>query len=92
MPSVSMIMAVLMRLVVMRVTMIMFVTVLVVVLMFHRVQIPLVLECPHAPRTRAHKTVTMIVATPPTTMAGTNPNQAAVVPDSNSLPAHSMHQ
>jgi hypothetical protein len=87
---VSMIMAVfmalLMRPVVMRVT------VLVVVLMFHRVQIPSMLECLHAPRTRAHKTVTMIVATPPITMAGTNPNQAAVVPDSNSLPAHSMHQ
>ena len=45
-------MAVLMRLVVMRVTMIMFVTVLVVVLMFHRVQIPLMLECLHAPQPR----------------------------------------
>lgn len=60
----------------------------VIVLMFHRVRIPLMLECLHAPqprkKTRAHKTVTTIVATPPITMAGTNPNQAAVVPDSNS--------
>jgi hypothetical protein len=68
----------------------------VIALMLHQVRIPLMLECLHAPqarkKTRAHKTVTIIVATPPTTMAGTNPNQAAVVPDSTSPPAHSMHQ
>jgi hypothetical protein len=68
----------------------------VIALMFHQVRIPLMLECLHAPQARkkkrAHKTVTIIVATPPIAMAGTNPNQAAVVPDSNSPPAHSMHQ
>jgi hypothetical protein len=41
-----------MRVVVMRVTMIMLVAVLVVVLMFHRVHIPSMLECLHAPQPR----------------------------------------
>jgi hypothetical protein len=43
---------VLMRLIVMRVSMIVFVAVLVVVFLFHRVHVPLMLECLHAPQPR----------------------------------------
>ena len=87
-----MIMAVFMRLVAMRVIMIAVVAMRVVV-MFHRVRIPSMLKCLHAPQSRkktcAPKTVT-VVAPPPITMADPTPTPAVAPPNNTAKRSREM--